>query len=128
MGADKNQTLKAIMEAEKYKGPSLIIAYSTCISHGIKIGMANSQLEEKRAVDCGYWHLYRYNPALKDEGKNPFILDSKPPTTDIKEFLLGEVRYATLAKVYPELADELFDKTAADAKERYEKYKKLAEQ
>ena len=128
MGADKIQTLKAIMEAEKYKGPSLIIAYSTCISHGIKIGMANSQLEEKRAVDCGYWHLYRYNPALKDEGKNPFILDSKPPTTDIKEFLLGEVRYATLAKVYPELADELFDKTAADAKERYEKYKKLAEQ
>ena len=128
MGADKNQTLKAIKEAEEYKGPSLIIAYSTCISHGLKTGMANSQAEQKKAVDCGYWQLYRFNPALKEEGKNPFTLDSKEPTGDFKEFLTGEVRYAALAKVFPELADSLFDKTQADAKARYETYKKLAEQ
>jgi len=127
MGADKNQTVKAIAEAEAYDGPSLIIAYSTCISHGIKGGMANSQEEEKRAVECGYWSLYRYNPDLKGT-KNPFSLDSKEPNRNFKDFLLGEVRYASLAKVFPEVAEELFAKTEEDAMERYNTYKKLATQ
>lgn len=125
MGADKNQTIKAITEAEAYDGPSLVIAYSTCIAHGIKIGMANSQLEEKKAVDCGYWTLYRYNPELVGT-KNPFTLDSKEPKANFKDFLMGEVRYASLAKAFPEAADQLFEKTERDAVERYEKYKKLA--
>ncbi|NLK94788.1 MAG: pyruvate:ferredoxin (flavodoxin) oxidoreductase [Clostridiales bacterium] len=126
MGADKNQTLKAIMEAEAYDGPSLIIAYSTCISHGIKIGMANSQLEEKKAVECGYWNLYRYNPMLKGKS-NPFILDSKEPKGDFREFLMGEVRFSAIAKAYPELANELFSKTEEYAKNRYKAYKNLSE-
>ena len=127
MGADKNQTLKAIAEAEAYDGPSLIIAYSPCINHGIKSGMTNSQGEAKKAVDCGYWSLYRYNPTLK-ETKNPFILDSKEPKGNFKEFLMGEVRYASLAKAFPEVADKLFEKTEADAVERLNNYKKLANQ
>ncbi|MGG5462696.1 pyruvate:ferredoxin (flavodoxin) oxidoreductase [Clostridium sp. B9] len=126
MGADKNQTLKAIAEAEAYKGPSLIIAYAPCISHGLKVGMGNSQLEEKKAVDCGYWATYRYNPMLKGTDKNPFVLDSKEPTADFREFLMGEVRYAALAKAFPEAAEALFEKTERDAKERLEGYKKLA--
>ena len=126
LGADKNQTIKAIAEAESYKGPSLIIGYAPCISHGIKIGMGNTPEEQKKAVDCGYWSLYRYNPALKGE-KNPFTLDSKEPKADFREFLMGEVRFAALAKVFPELAEELFNKTEKDARERYETYKKLAE-
>ena len=126
MGADKNQTLKAIAEAEAYKGPSLIIAYSPCISHGLKAGMGNSQLEEKRAVECGYWAMYRFNPMLKETGKNPFSLDSKEPTGDFREFIMGEVRYAALAKAFPEAAEALFEKTERDAKERLENYKKLA--
>ena len=126
MGADKNQVLKAIAEAEAYPGPSLIIGYAPCISHGIKIGMGNSLVEAKKAVDCGYWQLYRFNPALKDEGKNPFTLDSKEPTGDFKEFLMGEVRYASLAKAFPEAAEALFEKTYKDAMERLEGYKKLA--
>lgn len=126
MGADKNQTIKAITEAEKYDGPSLIIAYAPCISHGIKVGMSNSQEEEKKAVECGYWHLYRYNPELKAEGKNPFILDSRDPSKDYKDFLMGEVRYASLAKALPEEAEKLFDKSAKDAEERLRIYKKLA--
>jgi len=126
MGADRNQTLKAIAEAEAYPGPSLIIAYSPCINHGLKIGMGNSQLECKRAVDAGYWGLYRYNPALKEAGKNPFSLDSKTPTADFKEFLLGEVRYASLKQEFPEVADKLFDKTAKDAAERLDSYRRLA--
>ena len=125
MGADKNQTLKAIAEAEAYPGPSLIIAYAPCISHGIKVGMANSQAEEKKVVDCGYWTLYRYNPALKGT-KNPFTLDSKEPKGDFNEFLMGEVRYAALAKAFPEAAEKLFEKTKQDAMERYNTYKKLA--
>ena len=96
MGADKNQTLKAIAEAEAYDGPSLIIAYAPCINHGLKAGMGCSQLEAKLAVDCGYWATYRYNPALKEKGENPFVLDSKEPTADFREFLLGEVRYSSL--------------------------------
>ena len=125
MGADKNQTLKAIAEAEAYDGPSLIIAYSTCISHGIKVGMSNSQDEEKKAVECGYWQLYRYNPALKGE-KNPFILDSKDPKNSFRDFLMGEVRYASLAKAFPEEAEKLFKKTEQDAMDRLSIYKKLA--
>ena len=128
MGADKNQTLKAIAEAEAYKGPSLIIAYATCISHGIKKGMAITQEEEKRAVQCGYWNLYRYNPILKEQGKNPFILDSKDPKESFRDFLLGEVRYASLAKAFPERAEELFKKTEEDAIERRNNYKRLAMQ
>ncbi|WP_300696789.1 4Fe-4S dicluster domain-containing protein, partial [uncultured Clostridium sp.] len=126
LGADKNQTIKAITEAENYNGPSLIIAYAPCISHGIKNGMSNTPDEQKKAVDCGYWNLYRYNPTLKGE-KNPFTLDSKEPKANFKDFLMGEVRYAALAKVFPELAEELFDKTEKDAKERLENYKKLAQ-
>ena len=127
MGADKNQTLKAIAEAEAYDGPSLIIAYAPCINHGIKAGMTNSQSEAKKAVDCGYWALYRYNPTLKGT-KNPFSLDSREPKGDFREFLMGEVRYASLAKAFPEAADALFEKTQADAMERLENYRKLANQ
>ncbi|QAT40567.1 pyruvate:ferredoxin (flavodoxin) oxidoreductase [Clostridium sp. JN-9] len=127
MGADKNQTLKAIAEAEAYKGPSLIIAYAPCINHGLKAGMGCSQLEEKKAVDCGYWAMYRFNPALKEAGKNPFSLDSKEPTTSFREFLMGEVRYASLSKSFPEAADALYEKTEKDAMERLANYKKLAE-
>ncbi|NFS08550.1 pyruvate:ferredoxin (flavodoxin) oxidoreductase [Clostridium botulinum] len=127
MGADKNQTLKAIAEAEAYPGPSLIIAYAPCINHGLKAGMGCSQLEEKKAVDCGYWGLYRFNPELKEAGKNPFSLDSKEPTASFKDFLMGEVRYASLAKQFPQDAEALFAKTEQDAKERLANYKKLAE-
>ncbi len=128
MGADKNQTLKAIAEAEAYEGPSLIIAYAPCINHGLKVGMGCSQLEAKRAVEAGYWANYRYNPTLKEQGKNPFTLDSKEPTADFREFLMGEVRYSSLKKLFPETAEALFEKTEADAKERLNNYKKLAEQ
>lgn len=128
MGADKNQAIKAIKEAEAYNGPSIIIAYSPCINHGLKAGMGCSQLESKKAVECGYWALYRYNPELKEEGKNPFSLDSKEPTASFKDFLLGEVRYASLQKVRPDIADDFFAKTEKDAKERLENYKRLASQ
>ena len=128
MGADKNQVLKAIAEAEAYKGPSLIIAYSPCISHGIKKGMGNVFVEMKDAVDCGYWSLYRYNPMLKEAGKNPFSLDSKEPKANFRDFLLGEVRYASLLKAFPDHAEELFEKTEKDALDRYAGYKRLAEQ
>ncbi|MBE6051321.1 MAG: pyruvate:ferredoxin (flavodoxin) oxidoreductase, partial [Clostridium sp.] len=126
MGADKNQVLKAIAEAESYHGPSLIIGYAPCINHGIRIGMGKSQIEAKRATECGYWQMYRFNPELKAEGKNPFSLDSKEPTADFKEFLMGEVRYASLAKAFPEAAEALFEKTHRDAMERLDNYKKLA--
>ncbi len=128
LGADMNQTLKAIKEAESYPGPSLIIAYAPCINHGIKVGMANTIAEEKKAVQTGYWHLWRYNPQLKAEGKNPFILDSKEPTGTITEFLEGENRYLMLKKAYPEIAVELFDKAEKDLLERYEIYKKKAQE
>ncbi|WP_373898269.1 pyruvate:ferredoxin (flavodoxin) oxidoreductase [Haloimpatiens sp. FM7315] len=126
MGADKNQTLKAIKEAEAYKGPSLIIAYAPCINHGLKSGMGKSQLEEKKAVECGYWALYRYNPVLLEDGKNPFSLDSKEPTGDFKAFLLGEVRYASLQKVFPEEANSLYELNEKQAKERIATYKNLS--
>ena len=128
MGADKNQTLKAIAEAEAYDGPSLIIAYAPCINHGLKVGMGCSQLEEKRAVDCGYWATYRFNPELKEQGKNPFILDSKEPTANFRDFLMGEVRFSFLQKMFPDTAEALFEKTEKDAKTRLDGYKKLAGQ
>ena len=124
MGSNKQQFLNAIVEAEKYDGPSLIIAYAPCINHGIN--MSKSQDEEKRAVDCGYWQLYRFNPELADEGKNPFTLDSKDPTADYQEFILGETRYSSLKKTQPDLADKLFAETEKESKERLESYKKLA--
>ena len=127
MGADKNQLMKAIIEAEKYDGPSLIIAYSPCISHGIKEGMGRAQANIEKAVKAGYWHLYRYNPQLKAEGKNPFTLDSKEPTESFREFLMGQVRYAAIAKQYPDVAEELFNMAEENAKERYNNYKRLAE-
>ena len=128
MGANKAQALKAIAEAEAYKGPSLIIAYAPCINHGIRIGMGKSQEEAKRAVECGYWSMYRFNPELKAEGQNPFKLDStKEPKADFKEFLMGEVRYSSLAKMFPEAADALFEKTKKDAAERLAGYIKLDE-
>ncbi|MDD4587717.1 MAG: pyruvate:ferredoxin (flavodoxin) oxidoreductase [Heliobacteriaceae bacterium] len=128
MGADYAQTLKAIREAEAYKGPSLIIAYSPCINHGLKAGMGKSMTEAKRAVESGYWQLFRYNPDLKQQGKNPFSLDSKEPDFGkFRDFLTGEVRYASLAQLFPEVADELFVKTEEDAKERYGNYKRLAQ-
>ncbi len=124
MGANQAQLVKALTEAEAYHGPSLIIAYAPCINHGMNMG--KSQEEIKRAVDCGYWQLYRYNPTLIDEGKNPFTLDSKEPTGDYQEFIKGETRYSSLAKTKPEIAETLFAKSEKDAKERVEKYKKLA--
>ncbi|MBS4537409.1 pyruvate:ferredoxin (flavodoxin) oxidoreductase [Clostridium sp. D2Q-11] len=127
MGANKNQFMKALVEAESYKGPSLIIAYAPCISHGIKAGMGKAQEQQKNAVEAGYWHLYRYNPELKGEGKNPFVLDSKEPTASFKDFLMSEVRYTTLSNTFPEVAEELFDHAEEDAKERYANYRRMAE-
>ncbi len=124
MGSDPQQFLNAINEAEAYNGPSIIICYAPCINHGIN--MTKSQLEEKAAVDCGYWQLYRFNPTKAEKGENPFTLDSKEPTGNYLEFILGETRYASLKKTQPALADELFAKTEASAKERLEGYKKMA--
>ena len=127
MGADQNQYFKAIKEAEAYPGPSLVIAYAPCINHGLRSGMGASQLEEKRAVECGYWHLYRYNPLLEEEGKNPFILDSKEPNWDkFQEFLDGEVRYTSLRKGFPEIADELYQSAKENAQWRYNSYVRRA--
>ena len=128
MGADPAQTLKAIREAEAYPGPSLVIAYCPCIEHGMKCGMGLSQLEEKKAVECGYWHLYRYDPRLKQDGKNPFTLDSKEPNGDFQQFLMGQNRYASLKLSFPEKAQELYDKATQDAQERYSGYRRLADQ
>jgi len=123
MGADQAQTFKAIREAEAYPGPSLIIAYAPCINHGLKAGMGKSQAEEANAVAAGYWHLWRYNPLLADEGKNPFTLDSKEPDwSKFHDFLLGEVRYLSVKKAYPEEAEELFKAAEEMAKLRYMSY------
>ena len=119
MGADKNQCLKAIAEAEAYDGPSLIIAYAPCINHGIKGGLTIAQQVEKEAVEAGYWHLFRFNPALADEGKNPFALDSKAPTGDYKAFMMREVRYNSLMRANPERATVLFDKAVKNAAAKY---------
>ena len=123
MGSNPEQLLKALTEAEAHKGPSLIICYAPCINHGIN--MSKSQLEEKAAVDCGYWQLYRYNPDVP-EGTNPFTLDSKDPTGDYQAFILGETRYASLKKTQPDIADELYKKVEESSKERLEGYKKMA--
>ncbi len=128
MGADQAQTLKAIREAEAYDGPSIIIAYSPCINHGLRAGMGHSQAEEQRAVECGYWHLWRYNPTLEKEGKNPFSLDSKAPNWDgFTDFLKGEVRYASVLKQYPAEAEELFAAAKANAQWRYNNYLRLSQ-
>ena len=126
MGADKNQTLKAIAEAEAYPGPSLVIAYSPCVNHGIRSGMGKTQAQAKRAVEAGYWALYRFNPQLKAAGKNPFILDSKEPTASFRDFINSEVRYSALLRQFPEHAEEFYSKAEQDAKERLEGYKRLA--
>jgi len=125
MGANKNQLIKAVSEAEAYPGPSIIIAYAPCINHGID--MSQSQLEEKKAVETGYWLLYRYNPALKKQGKNPFILDSKEPKGNVLDFLEGEKRYSSLKQTFPENAEEYRKKFVEYAKQRYEEYRKMAE-
>ena len=129
LGANMAQALKAIKEAEAYPGPSLIIAYAPCINHGIKAkgGMGNSIAEEKKAVETGYWHLWRFNPELAEEGKNPFVLDSKEPTGTVKDFLMGENRYLMLQKGYPEIAEQLFNKAEVDLAARYAVYKRMAQ-
>ncbi len=127
MGADNAQTLKALKEAEAYDGPSIIIAYAPCINHGLKAGMGKAQAEEAKAVECGYWHLWRYNPDLEKEGKNPFTLDSKEPNWDnFETFLKGEVRYASVMKQYPAEAEELFAEAKKNAQWRYNNYRRLA--
>lgn len=126
-GSNMNHTVKVFKEAEAYKGPSLIIAYSPCVSHGIKSGMGTSVAQEKDAVESGYWHLYRYNPLLKEEGKNPFVLDSKEPKASFREFIESEIRFAQIKNTFPEIAEELFKKAEADAKDKYQTYKRLAE-
>jgi pyruvate-ferredoxin/flavodoxin oxidoreductase len=128
MGADPAQTLRAIIEAEAYNGPSLVIAYAPCINHGLKSGMGKAQEESKRAVASGYWHLYRYNPQLVEKGKNPFTLDSKAPSADFLDFLRGEVRYTALEHAFPEEAEHLFKKAKTEAEARYAKYRALAGQ
>ncbi len=127
MGADMNQTLKAIKEAEAYNGPSIVICYSPCEMHSIKGGMVNCQNEMRKAVAAGYWDMFRYNPALKAEGKNPFSLDSKPATADYKEFILNEARYSSLTRSFPERAEELFDQASEAAKARRAHLEKLVE-
>ncbi|MDR0863995.1 MAG: pyruvate:ferredoxin (flavodoxin) oxidoreductase, partial [Candidatus Symbiothrix sp.] len=129
MGANQAQTLKAIREAEAYDGPSLIIAYSPCIAHGLKLGMGHAQAEQKAAVECGYWHLWRFDPRLEEEGKNPFQLDSKEPDwTKFQDFLKSEVRFSSLTKQYPAEAAELFKITQENAQWRLNGYKRLAAQ
>jgi len=129
MGANQNQLIKAIKEAESYPGPSLIIAYAPCINHGIKGGLTNPQKRIKDAVEAGYWHMYRFNPMNAKEGKNPFTLDSsREPKGNFREFIMNEVRYSSLTRTFPEVAEELFEKTEENAKERLESYIKLADQ
>jgi len=126
MGSDYNQCIKAFNEAESYHGPSLIIAYAPCINQGIKGGMGLSQTEEKSAVAAGYWHNFRFDPRLAGEGKNPFTLDSKAPVSPYKDFILGEVRYSSLTRSFPERAEKLFDTAVQQAKDKYDKLVELA--
>jgi pyruvate-ferredoxin/flavodoxin oxidoreductase len=128
MGANKNQLIKTLKEAETYPGPSLIIAYAPCINHGLKRGMGKTQDEEKRAVESGYWPLYRYDPRLRNEGKNPFQLDSKAPDGTLHEFIMGELRYNSLTRTFPEEAKRLHKLLEQDVENRYQKYKILSEQ
>ncbi|WP_353894545.1 pyruvate:ferredoxin (flavodoxin) oxidoreductase [Proteinivorax hydrogeniformans] len=127
MGANMNHVAKVMKEAESYKGPSLVICYAPCVSHGIKTGMGTTIAQEKKAVESGYWHLYRYDPRLKEEGKNPFMLDSKEPSTSFKDFLHSEIRYSQIMNTFPDIAEELFEAAEQNAKERYQTYKRLAE-
>ncbi|MHC6180815.1 pyruvate:ferredoxin (flavodoxin) oxidoreductase [Clostridium sp. JNZ X4-2] len=127
MGANMNHALKVITEAENYRGPSLIIAYAPCINHGIKTGMGTSMAEEKKAVESGYWHLYRFNPLLKLENKNPFVLDSQPPKLSFREYIEGEIRFSSIKNIFPEKADELFKLSEKNAMDRYDIYKKLSQ-
>lgn len=126
MGANNAQCIKAIREAESYNGPSCVICYSPCIAHGIKKGLVNAQAEEKKAVEAGYWHLFRFDPRLADEGKNPFQLDSKKPKGDYQEFIRSEVRYNSLLRKNPERAEELFAIAEKEAKRKYEHYVRLS--
>jgi pyruvate-ferredoxin/flavodoxin oxidoreductase len=127
MGASQNQFFRVMKDAEAYDGPSLIIAYSPCINHGLKAGMGISQREEKLAVECGYWHLYSYNPIMETEGKNPFTLDSKEPDwSKFQNFIKGEYRYSSLMESFPKQAEELFLATEQNAKWRYNQYRRLA--
>lgn len=126
MGADNNQVLKAMVEAESYNGPSLVICYAPCINHGIKGGMGIAQLEEKKAVEAGYWNIFRYDPRLADEGKNPFILDGKAPSASYRDFIMGEVRYNSLTRSFPERAEKLFEKAEKVAADKYAHLEKLA--
>jgi len=126
-GANMNHTAKVFKEAEEYKGPSLIIAYAPCVNHGIKTGMGTTVAQEKRAVEAGYWHLYRYNPEIKEQGKNPFTLDSKEPKSSFREYIESEIRFAQIKNTFPEIAEELFSKAEADAKDKYQTYRRLAE-
>ena len=125
MGADMNQTLKAMAEAEAYHGPSLIIGYAPCEMHGVKGGMVNCQLEMKKAVDAGYWQMFRFNPALKAEGKNPFSLDCKEPSASYIDFIKSETRYARLAQSFPERAEALFAKAEAASKAKFNRLNKF---
>ena len=125
MGADYNQCIKAFQEAESYHGPSLIIAYAPCINHGIKGGLVNAQAEIKNAVASGYWHMFRFDPRLAAEGKNPFSLDSKEPTLSYADFIKNEVRYTSLVRSFPERAEELFAKAEKDAAAKYKHLLKL---
>ncbi len=128
MGASQNQFLKAVREAEAYPGPSVVIAYSPCINHGLRGGMGKTQQQTKDAVEAGYWHLFRYNPLLEAEGKNPFQLDSKEPDWDkFSEFLNSEVRFSSLKKAFPKDADKLFKVAQSDAQWRYKQYKRHAD-
>ena len=126
MGADNNQVLKAMVEAESYNGPSLVICYAPCINHGIKGGMGIAQLEEKKAVEAGYWNIFRYDPRLADEGKNPFMLDGKAPSASYRDFIMGEVRYNSLTRSFPESAEKLFEKAEKVAADKYAHLEKLA--
>lgn len=126
MGADNNQVLKAMVEAESYNGPSLVICYAPCINHGIKGGMGIAQLEEKKAVEAGYWNIFRYDPRLADEGKNPFMLDGKAPSASYRDFIMGEVRYNSLTRSFPERAEKLFVKAEKVAADKYAHLEKLA--
>jgi pyruvate-ferredoxin/flavodoxin oxidoreductase len=125
MGASQNQLIKALAEAENYPGPSLVIAYAPCINHGLKVGMGCTQLESKLAVEAGYWHLYRFNPLLREEGKNPFTMDSKAPTASFRDFIMGEVRYSSLIRSFPDKAEKLFELAEKNAKDRYESYERM---
>ena len=126
MGANPAHAVRIIQEAESYPGPSLIIGYAPCINHGIKGGMGQTQLQQKRAVDAGYWNLYHFDPRRKARGENPFVLDSGRPEGDFEEFLMSEVRFASLKKKDPELAEQMYNQAGREARERYERYAELA--